>query len=62
MNMNEIPKDFMTVKEVLKRLRITRPTLYEFIKSGALQKYKIGKRTLLRESDVARLIKTEEQN
>lgn len=56
--MNDVAKDFLTVKEVLDRLKITKATLYKFIRAGSLKKYKFGKRTLLRESEVAQLIKT----
>lgn len=55
--MNDIPKDFITIKEALKRLKISKPTLYKHIKAGQLSKYKFFGKTLLRESEVAEHIK-----
>lgn len=45
-----------TVNETLELLRISRPTLYRFIKSGQLVPLKMGKKTLFTESELTRFL------
>ncbi len=45
-----------TVNETMELLRISRPTLYRFIKSGQLIPLKMGKKTLFTESELTRFL------
>jgi len=45
-----------TVIETMELLRISRPTLYRFIKSGQLVPLKMGKKTLFTESELTRFL------
>jgi excisionase family DNA binding protein len=45
-----------TVIETMELLRISRPTLYRFIKSGQLVPLKMGKKTLFTESELDRFL------
>lgn len=44
----EIPDDYLTVKEVAKRLRITPQAVYQWIEQGRLQAKRFGRRKGLR--------------
>ena len=48
--------ELLTVEEVMKVLRISRPTLYRMLKSSKLQPVKIGKRTLFEMKDIRSLV------
>lgn len=45
-----------TVNECLKLLRISRPTLYRFIKDGKIKPLKMGRKTLFKETELNRFI------
>lgn len=47
-----------TVKECMDQLRISRPTLYRFIKEGKIKPLKMGKKTLFKESALEHFIKS----
>lgn len=52
MNMENV----YTVREVLKHLKISRPTLYNLIKAEKITPVKLGKRTLFPESEINRFL------
>ncbi len=54
--MEESIESLLTVGEVMKVLRISRPTLYRMLRSSKLQPVKIGKRTLFDVKDIKALI------
>lgn len=54
--MNTMKKRLLTVKEACEYLRITRATLYQLIKKGKIQPIKIGRKTLIDQDDLDRLI------
>lgn len=45
-----------TVTEAMELLRISRPTLYRFIKAGQVVPIKMGRKTLFTESELTRFI------
>ncbi len=47
---------FLTIAEAAKRLRITRQTLHALRKSGKLDSVKLGRRVLVPESVISRLL------
>jgi excisionase family DNA binding protein len=49
---------FYTIKEVADLLRISKPTLYRLMSSGKLKAVKLGGRTLFKESELNRFIKS----
>lgn len=46
----------LTVEELMKTLRISRPTLYRLLKSGKLEPVRIGKRVLFETKDIKAFI------
>jgi excisionase family DNA binding protein len=54
--MEEALEQLLTVEDVMRVLRISRPTLYRMLKSHKLQPVKIGKRTLFEMKDIRGLI------
>jgi excisionase family DNA binding protein len=46
----------LAIKEAMATLRVGRTNLYALLKSGQLQAVKVGSRTLIRESELARFI------
>ncbi len=53
---NTTSENFLTRKEVSKKLNITLPTLHNYTKRGLIKSYKIGSRILYKESDIDRAI------
>lgn len=51
----------MTLKEVAKELRVTTRTIHNYINSGKLKTIKIGKKVLIKESELKNLIKKNER-
>lgn len=45
-----------TVDEAIKRLAVSRTTLYELIKAGEIRPFKIGRKTLIPEAELRRFI------
>lgn len=45
-----------TVPDACQRLGVSRSTLYELIASGEIRSFKVGKRTLIAESELQQLI------
>ena len=56
----EEKNELYTLNEVLKLLRITRQTFYDWRKKGIIKVIKIDKRILIRRSEVERLLKESE--
>ena len=48
------------VAEVLRRLRVTRPTIYRFLNSGELRSFRLGTRRLVSAEALADFIRTRE--
>ncbi|WP_108821453.1 helix-turn-helix domain-containing protein [Dysgonomonas sp. Marseille-P4361] len=48
--------EYLTTKEVCKRLKITKRTLYTWVNNGKIKRYKAGNRSLYRVEDVNSLI------
>lgn len=48
--------ELLTIAQVLERLHISRTTLYRTLKAKRIPHVKIGKRVLLRKSDVEKFI------
>jgi excisionase family DNA binding protein len=55
-SMDEAIGKLMTVEDVMKTLRISRPTLYRLLKAGKLGPVRIGKRVLFDTKDIAAFI------
>jgi excisionase family DNA binding protein len=49
--------DFLTVKEALDKIRIGRTFLYSLFKKKELTKYKIGGRTMVKESELNKIVR-----
>lgn len=47
-----------TVNEAIKRLSVSRTTMYELIKAGEIRPFKIGRKTLIPEAELRRVIDT----
>lgn len=45
-----------TVNEAIKRLSVSRTTMYELIKAGEVRPFKIGRKTLIPEAELRRVI------
>lgn len=45
-----------TVDEAIKRLTVSRTTMYELIKAGEIRPFKIGRKTLIPEAELRRFI------
>ncbi len=54
--MEESMEKLLTVEEVMKTLRISRPTLYRLLKSGKLEPVRIGKRVLFEIAEIRAFI------
>ena len=50
------PVRLYTVRETCKILRISKPTLYRLFNSGKLSHLKIGRKPLVRESEIHRFL------
>lgn len=48
---------YITVKEAALRLGLAEITIRKFLTAGKLRRFKVGRRTLVRVSDVDRLVK-----
>ena len=48
------------VPEVLRRLGVTRPTIYRFLRSGELRSFRLGSRRLVSAEALAEFIRTRE--
>ncbi len=48
--------ELLTVEELMKTLRISRPTLYRLLKAGKLEPVRIGKRVLFESKDIRAFI------
>lgn len=61
MNMQQQPEPqpagYLTRAQVCQRLHITLPTVHSWMKSGKLQPYHIGGRTLFKEAEVLQAVK-----
>lgn len=53
-----VPERFVDTQEAMRRLCVGRTKLYQFVKEGRLQLFKLygGKRTVFRPDDIERLI------
>jgi excisionase family DNA binding protein len=45
-----------TVNEAIKRLSVSRTTMYELIKAGEVRPFKIGRKTLIPEAELRKVI------
>ncbi len=48
----ETSNNYLTVEEVTEHLKITRRTAYNYIKSGALKSYRVGRQYRVKETDL----------
>jgi excisionase family DNA binding protein len=48
------------VPEVLRRLKVTRPTIYRFLRSGELRSFRLGSRRLVSAEALAEFIRSRE--
>lgn len=51
-----------TVNEAIKRLSVSRTTMYELIKAGEIRPFKIGRKTLIPEAELRRVIDSRMSN
>ena len=51
------PDDYLTIDEVCKKMRITRPTLWAQTKRGNIPSYRVGGRVLYKSSEVETALK-----
>lgn len=56
--MNE--QDFLTIKQVAKTLKVTPRTIFNYIKSGQINKIKLAGKNLIRKSELERFINERE--
>lgn len=54
--------NFLRVNEIAKLLKISRPLPYQWIKSGKLKHYKIGKLILVDEEDLRQFLEAHKKN
>jgi excisionase family DNA binding protein len=52
-----LPEDYLTIDEVCKKMRITRPTLWAHTKRGNIPSYRIGGKVLYKYSEVENILK-----
>jgi excisionase family DNA binding protein len=56
-NRQSEPDQYISISSSCSILSVSRPTVYEYLKSGRLKKYKIGSTTRLLKSEVLALVK-----
>lgn len=56
MNDNDINTTFLTTDEVCKVLHISKLTLYRWVKQGKLTAIKVGKKLLIEQAELQRII------
>jgi excisionase family DNA binding protein len=49
-------KEYLTVEEIMRILKVSRTTAYEYIHSGRLKSYKVGRLVRIREIDLKKFI------
>lgn len=47
----ETNNNFLTLDEIAEKLKLTRRTLYNYVKDGRLKAYKVGKQYRVKDSD-----------
>lgn len=48
-----VPNDFITAREAATRMRVSKAALYEWLRRGELQSYRVGRLVRIREADIA---------
>lgn len=49
-------KEYLTIKDIMRILRISRPTAYKLISSGRLKSYRVGRLVRIKVDDLERFI------
>ncbi len=53
--------EYLTIEEVTKILKVSRTTVYTWMKSGELKTYKLGKLVRIKREDLERFIQLKER-